>query len=62
MKIRIKLEKDKMTERETRDSIDRAADKARRLEQQKGNGDVSYEKVRERMQKEAEKDHRRGKI
>jgi hypothetical protein len=62
MKAKVQLQQEKMTEREVRDSIARAAAHARAIEQQKGKGDRSQEEVRREMQEYAERDHRRGKI
>jgi hypothetical protein len=62
MKAHVKLEKERMSEREVRDSIDRAAARARVLEQKKGNGDRSQDELRRKMTENAERDRREGKI
>lgn len=62
MKINIELQKAPMKEREVRESIERATAFTRHVEAQRGRGDLSHEKVREKMVRHAEKDHREGKI
>lgn len=62
MKVTVELAKEKMTEREVRDAIERATRTARNVEAQKGKGDLSHEQVRQDMIKNAERDNREGKI
>lgn len=63
MKINVELvQKKGMSERQVRDHIEKATATARTVEAQKGNGDLSHEKVREQMIKNAERDKREGKI
>lgn len=62
MKIQVRLETGKMSEREAREKIDRAAARATRIEQQRGNGDVSHDKMRRIIEGHAEKDRKDGKI
>jgi hypothetical protein len=61
-KWNIDLLKEKMTEKEVRDAIERATRSARLVEAQKGKGDVSHEKLRDTMIRNAERDKREGKI
>jgi hypothetical protein len=63
MKTQLHLEKQKgMKEADVRASIEKAAAKGRELEMQRGNGDVSQDRMREKMAEYAEKDRREGKI
>lgn len=62
MKIEVKLEQGKMSERQVRDAIEKASHTARNIARQKGEGDIGHEKVRDQMIKNAEKDHNEGKI
>lgn len=62
MKIKVHLETGKMSEREVREKLDKAAATAQRIEQQKGKGDVSHESMRRIMEGHAEKDRKDGKI
>lgn len=61
-KVSVTLEKGKMSEREVRDTQERAAARAREVIQQRGGGDVSQDKARREMEKLAQRDHREGKI
>lgn len=60
--MEIKLEPGKMKEKEVREAIERAAASARRVAEQKGEGVKSHEEMRAHMIRNAEKDHREGKI
>lgn len=62
MKATVILEKEKMSEREVRDAIEKASRTARNIAAQKGEGDLSHEKVRQDMIKNAERDNKEGKI
>lgn len=62
MKISVELAKEKMSEREVREAIEKASRTARNVEAQKGKGDLSHEQVRQEMIKNAERDNREGKI
>lgn len=62
MKIDVKLESGKLSEREVREKLDKSAANARAIEQQKGHGDVSQDSMRRRMESYAERDKKDGKI
>lgn len=63
MRYKVQLEKEKgMSERQVRDSIDRAANMARTISQQKGEGDKGHEAFRKQMENNANKDKKDGKI
>jgi hypothetical protein len=62
MKYDVKLIQGKMSEREVREKIEKAANTARNVAQQKGEGDRSHDSFRSDMVKNAEKDRRDGKI
>lgn len=62
MKYKINLEKDRMSERQVRDSIEKAANTARIISQKKGEGDKGHEVFRTAMVKNAERDKKDGKI
>jgi hypothetical protein len=51
-----------MTERQVRDSIEKAAQTARNISQQRGEGDRSHDSFRKDMVKNAERDKKDGKI
>ncbi len=56
-------EQGKMSEREVRDSVDRAAKRLQGIQEMNGNGaGNSVEKNRQEFQRLAERDHREGKI
>ena len=60
MKATVTLEPaDKMTERETRDATERAARHARDMARMKGEGDVSQDAMRKRMQTHADTELRK---
>jgi hypothetical protein len=62
MKISVKLEQGKMSERQVREHIDKAAAMARNIEAQKGRGDISQESMRKLMESNADRDRKDGKI
>ena len=62
MKYQVHLEKEKMSERQVRDSIEKAAQTARNIAQQRGEGDRSHDSFRKDMVKNAERDRKDGKI
>jgi hypothetical protein len=51
-----------MSERQVRDSIEKAAQTARNISQQRGEGDRSHDSFRKDMVKNAERDRKEGKI
>lgn len=51
-----------MTERQVREKIEKAANTARIISQQKGQGDRSHDSFRKDMVNNAERDKRDGKI
>jgi hypothetical protein len=51
-----------MTERQVRDSIEKASQTARIISQQRGEGDKSHDSFRKDMVKNAERDRKDGKI
>jgi hypothetical protein len=51
-----------MSEKQVRESIDRAAQTARIISQKRGEGDRSHESFRKDMVKNAERDRKDGKI
>lgn len=62
MKYKVDLHKEKMSERQVRDSIEKAAQTARNIAQQRGEGDRSHDSFRKDMVKNAERDRKDGKI
>ena len=62
MRYKVDLQKDKMSEREVRDSIEKAAQTARNISQKRGEGDRSHDSFRQDMVKNAERDRKEGKI
>lgn len=63
MKYKVEMDRERgMKERDVRDSIEKAANMARVISQQRGEGDKGHEAFRRQMTEHAEKDKRRGKI
>jgi hypothetical protein len=62
MRYKVNLESEKMTERQVRDSIEKASQTARIISQQRGEGDKSHDSFRKDMVKNAERDRKYGKI
>lgn len=62
MRYKVNLESEKMTERQVRDSIEKASHTARIISQQRGEGDKSHDSFRKDMVKNAERDKKDGKI
>ena len=62
MRYKVNLESEKMSERQVRDSIERASQTARIISQKRGEGDKSHDSFRRDMVKNAERDRRDGKI
>lgn len=62
MRYKVDLQKEKMSERQVRDSIERASATARNIAQQRGEGDRSQDSFRKDMVKNAERDRKEGKI
>jgi len=62
MKTKVTLEQGRMTEKEVREKLDKAAATARDIEAQKGKGDVSHDSLRRLMEQNAERDKKDGKI
>ena len=62
MKYNVDLQKEKMPERQVRDSVERASATARNIAQQRGEGDRSHDSFRKDMVKNAERDRKEGKI
>lgn len=62
MRYKVNLESEKMTERQVRDSIEKASQTARVISQQRGEGDKSHDSFRRDMVKNAERDRKDGKI
>lgn len=63
MKIQVKLEQEKMTERQVRDAMEKAAAMARTVSAQRGQGDaLTQDAARRLMEQNAEKDKKDGKI
>lgn len=62
MKQGIKLEHGKLTERQVRDHMDKAAQTARETEQKRGRSDQGHEAFRKVMEGHAERDKKDGKI
>lgn len=62
MEINVKLEQGKMSERQVRDAIDRAARTARDREQMNGKSDIGQERAKDLVRQKAEMDHSEGKI
>ena len=62
MRYKVNLQGEKMTERQVRDSIEKASQTARIVSQQRGEGDKSHDSFRRDMVKNAERDKKDGKI
>jgi len=62
VRYKVNLESEKMTERQIRDSIEKASHTARIISQQRGEGDKSQDSFRKEMVKNAERDRKEGKI
>ncbi len=62
MRYKVNLQSEKMTERQIRDSIEKASHTARIISQQRGEGDKSQDSFRKEMVKNAERDKKDGKI
>lgn len=62
MRYKVNLQSEKMTERQVRESIEKASQTARIISQQRGEGDRSHDSFRKDMVKNAEKDRKDGKI
>lgn len=63
MKYKVQLEKERgMSEKAVRESIDRAANMARIISQQKGQSDKGHEQFRKQMVENANRDKKDGKI
>lgn len=63
MKYKIQMESEKgMKERDVRASIEKAANMAREISRQRGEGDKSFESFRRQMERNAERDKKDGKI
>ncbi len=62
MRYKVNLQSDKMTERQVRDSIEKASQTARNVAQRRGEGDKSQDSFRREMEKNAERDKKDGKI
>lgn len=62
MRYKVNLQSEKMTERQVRDSIEKASHTARIISQQRGEGDKSQDSFRKEMVKNAERDKKDGKI
>jgi len=63
MKYKIQMESEKgMKERDVRSSIEKAANMAREVARQRGEGDKSFESFRRQMERNAERDKKDGKI
>jgi hypothetical protein len=62
MRYKVNLQSEKMSERQVRESIEKAANTARIVSQQRGEGDKSHDAFRRDMVKNAERDKKDGKI
>ena len=62
MKIQVRLQQEKMSERQVREKLEKAAATARQLEQQKGGSDRGQDSMRRLMEQNAERDKKDGKI
>lgn len=62
MKYKVDLQKEKMSERQVRDSIEKASQTARSIAQRRGEGDRSHDSFIRDMVKNAERDRKDGKI
>lgn len=62
MKYQVQLEKERMSERQVRDSIEKAAHTARVIAEKRGEGVKSTEAFRKDMVRNAERDKKDGKI
>lgn len=63
MKYKVELESDRgMKEKNVRESIDRAANMARIISQQRGESDKGHDAYRKQMIEHAEKDKRKGRL
>jgi hypothetical protein len=61
-KVDIDLMKGKLSEREVREKIDIAAERARRFDQMAGKTDKGQEHARREMTEKAQRDHNKGEI
>lgn len=62
MRYKVNLQSEKMSERQVRESIEKASHTARIISQQRGEGDRSQDSFRKDMVKNAERDRKDGKI
>lgn len=62
MGYKVNLEQGKMSERQVRDAIEKATQKAREVAQKQGKGDVGHEQMRQQIITHAERDKKDGKI
>lgn len=62
MRYKVNLQGERMTERQVRDSIEKASQTARIISQKRGEGDKSQDSFRRDMVKNAERDKKDGKI
>lgn len=62
MRYKVNLQGEKMSERQVRDSIEKASYTARIISQKRGEGDRSQESFKKDMVKNAERDRKDGKI
>lgn len=62
MRYKVDLQKEKMSERQVRESIEKASQTARDMAQRRGEGDRSHDSFRRDMVKNAERDKKDGKI
>ena len=62
MRYKVDLQGEKMSERQIRDSIEKAAQTARIVSQKRGESDKGHESFRREMVKNAERDKKDGKI
>lgn len=62
MRYKVDLQKEKMSERQVRDSIEKASQTARNIAQRRGEGDRSHDSFIRDMVKNAERDRKDGKI
>lgn len=62
MKMQVKLESGKLSEKQVRDHMEKAAQTARETEQKRGGSDKGHEAFRKVMEGHAERDRKDGKI
>ena len=62
MRYKVNLQSERMTEKQVRESIEKASHTARIISQQRGEGDKSQDSFRRDMVKNAERDKKDGKI